>query len=153
MISDADHAHLRAAIALSRSARGRGNAPYGAVLVSAQGAVLATAENGAVTSGDPTAHAETRLVREAAPGLDAAARRGATLYASGEPCPMCAGAIYAAGIGRLVFALGQARMQAIEGGEGGLRLRAAEVLARGLPRVAVEGPALEEEAAEVLLGR
>ena len=97
--------------------------------------------------------AETNLARQASRRFDRDVLRGATLYASGEPCPMCAGAIYHSGIGRLVFALGQPRMYEIAGGTGGLRLRASEVLAHGTPHVVVEGPALEDEAVKVLLGR
>ena len=63
---------------------------------------------------------------------------------------MCAGSIYMVGIGRLVFALGQPRMSEIAGA--GLQLRAADVLAHGTRHVVVEGPALEHEAAEVILG-
>ena len=153
MIADHDLGHLRAAITASRQAREKGNAPYGAVLVSAQGHVLLTVENTEVHDQDCTAHAETNLVRQASPRFDRDVLRGATLYASGEPCPMCAGAIYHSGIGRLVFALGQPRMYEIAGGTGGLRLRASEVLAHGTPHVVVEGPALEDEAVKVLLGR
>ena len=153
MIADHDLGHLRAAIIASRQARDKGNAPYGAILVSAQGEVLLSVENTEVHDKDCTAHAETYLVRQASPGFDRDVLRGATIYASGEPCPMCAGAIYNSGIGRLVFALGQPRMYEIAGGTGGLRLRASEVLAHGTPRVVVEGPALEDDAAEVLLGR
>jgi tRNA(adenine34) deaminase len=153
MITDDDLGHLRAAITASRHARDKGNAPYAAVLVSAQRQVLLTVENTEVHDKDCTAHAETNLVRQVSPRFDHDVLRGATIYASGEPCPMCAGAIYNSGIGRLVFALGQPRMYEIAGGTGGLRLRASEVLAHGTPRVVVEGPALEDEAAEVLHGR
>jgi tRNA(adenine34) deaminase len=153
MIADHDLGHLRTAITASRQAREKGNGPCGAVLVSAQGHVLLTGENTEVQDKDCTAHAETNLVRQASRRFDRDALREATIYASGEPCPMCAGAIYNSSIGRLVFALGQPRMYEIAGGTGGLHLRASEVLAHGAPRVTVEGPALEDEAAEVLLGR
>ncbi len=144
MTSEDDLRHLRAAIAASRRARDRGNAPYGAVLVAADGALLATAENTQVTTQDCTAHAEVNLVREAVPRLERGQLAGATLYASGEPCAMCAWAIYLAGIRRVVFALGQPRMP------GSIGLRAAEVLAHARPPVAVLGPVLEDEAAAVV---
>ncbi len=153
MINDKDREHLRAAIEASRKARDGGNAPYGAILVDAAGKTLLTVENSEVTTKDCTAHAETSLVRQAAPLFDRATLRASTLYASGEPCAMCAGAIYNAGIGRLVFALGQPRMYEMSGDTGGIRLRAAEVLAHGQPNVVVEGPELEDEAAAVLQGR
>src|ERR1044071_4371128 len=91
MITDNDLEHLRSAIASSRSARDKGNQPYGAVLVSADGDVLLTAENTEVREKDCTAHAETNLVRQASLRLDPQVLRGSTIYASGEPCPMCAG--------------------------------------------------------------
>ena len=151
MITDVDLQNLKSAIAASRSARDKGNQPYGAILVSADGEVLLTAENTEVWSKDCTAHAETNLIRQASSRFPDDTLGGATIYASGEPCPMCSGSIYLSGVGRLVFALGQPRMDEIAGA--GLQLRAADVLAHGTRQVIVEGPALEDEAAEVLLGR
>ena len=153
MITETDRGHLRAAIEASRTARDGGNAPYGAVLVDARGETLLTVENSEVTTRDCTAHAEASLVRQASVRFGRETLQASTLYASGEPCAMCAGAIYNAGIGRLVFALGQPRMYALSGDSGGIRLRAAEVLAHGQPQVVVEGPELEDEAAAVLQGR
>jgi tRNA(Arg) A34 adenosine deaminase TadA len=145
-----DLTHLRAAIAVSRSARARGNEPYGAVLVAADGALLGTAENTQVTARDCTGHAETNLLRALAPRLDRAALADATLYASGEPCPMCAGAIYWSGVGRVVYALGIETMLALAGpGADELILSCREVLARGMRRVEVLGPLLEDEARRV----
>ncbi|MCU1375284.1 MAG: CMP/dCMP deaminase zinc-binding, partial [Actinomycetia bacterium] len=96
-----DDAFLRQAIELSASARANGNLPFGAVLV-LDGEVLLTAENATLTTGDVTRHAEIDLVRATA-GWDRAVLAGATIYASGKPCPMCTGAIELAGIGRVVF--------------------------------------------------
>jgi len=97
-----DLRHLRAAIEISHAARAHGNEPYGALLVAADGAVLLSAENTQVTERDCTAHAELNLMREASRRFDAATLAGCTVYATGEPCPMCAGALYWGGIRRVV---------------------------------------------------
>jgi tRNA(Arg) A34 adenosine deaminase TadA len=152
MIDEADLSHLRKAIAASRSARDRGNAPYGAVLVDADGNLLAVAENTQIIGQDCTGHAETNLVRTIGASIDGSILKFSTLYASGEPCAMCAGAIYNAGIGRLVFALSQARMCEFASSADCIAIGAAELLARAQPRVIVEGPVLEDEAAQVLIG-
>lgn len=148
-----DLTHLRAAIALARRARERGNRPFGAVLVAADGRVLGEGENTATTSGDPTGHAELNLIREIAPEYTREALAGATLYASGEPCPMCAAALFWSGIGRLVFGLSARAIYEMAGDPPEqLRLSAREVLASGGRAVAVEGPMLEAEAGEVFAG-
>lgn len=141
---------MREAIAASRSARSHGNEPYGAVLADAHGTVLATAENAQVTGCDCTAHAETLLVCDISRRIDRATLARATLYASGEPCPMCAGAIYWSGIGRVVYALSQASMRALGGPDAdALALSCRDVLAHGTRKVEVLGPLLEDEARRV----
>ncbi len=145
-----DLAHLRAAIAASRSARANGNEPYGAVLVDSDGTILASAENTQVSGRDCTGHAETNLLRDVSGRIDRAALAGATLYASGEPCPMCAGAIYWSGVGRVVYALSIDSMLALGGpGADELILSCRDVLARGARKIEVLGPMLEEEARRV----
>lgn len=150
-LAAADLEHLRAAIAVSREAAARGDEPYGAVLVDASGRLLLAAGNTQNSTGDCTGHAETNLLREATTRFGAQALAGSTLYASGEPCAMCAGAIYWSGVPRVVFALPAARMNVIAGERTDvLDLDSREVLARGQHAVTVLGPALEDEAAEVL---
>ena len=142
-----DLRHLRAAIEISRAARAHGNEPYGALLVAAGGAVLLSAENTQVTERDCTGHAELNLMREASRRFDAATLVGCTLYATGEPCPMCAGAIYWGGIRRVVYALSVESMIALAGPNADeIRLSCREVLGRGGREVEVLGPALEDEA-------
>ena len=142
--TDADIAAMRQAIAASREARERGNMPFGAALVSAEGQTLWVAQNNQVSTGDCTGHAEVALVREAAAALGAQALRGATVYASGEPCAMCSGAMFWAGIQRIVFAVPTVDMAGPLGGPQ-LPPRCAEVLAHAVPAVQVEGPLLREE--------
>lgn len=100
--------------------------------------------------GDPTQHAELRAAAAAFRLLGATRTAGATLYTSAEPCAMCAGAVYWTGIGRVVYALGEASLLALTGDDPAnptLALPCRAVLARGQRVVEVVGPALEEEAA------
>lgn len=140
---------MRLAIAASRQALDSGNNPYGAVLVSANGAILLVATNNEHTDRDCTAHAELVLVREAASTLGPEALVDGTVYASGEPCAMCAGALYWAGIRRIVYAASSEVMGQIFGGDT-LPIRCADVLAGASRRVDVHGPVLEESAVAVL---
>ena len=148
-----DAARLRRSFALAQEARARGDGPYGAVLIAPDGAtLLADAGHTAPTSGDTSQHAELNALREAAARHGGAALRGATLYASTEPCPMCATAAHLAGIGRVVFGIRASELARARGGGGPLpwqpvEIPAAEVAARGGGRMRVEGPCLEEEAA------
>lgn len=146
----ADLRHLRAAFDLARAARERGNHPFGSVLVDAGGNVLLSAENTVVTEHDITGHAETNLLRMASARLPSQALATCTLYASTEPCAMCAGAIHWAGIGRLVFGLRAEGLYAIIGpSPHHLWLPCREVFARSERPIEVVGPLLEEEAALV----
>ena len=149
----ADEAALRRAIEVAREARDGGNHPFGAVLVTADGSRF-EAENSAVTE-DVTCHAETNLVRLVSTRLSAEQLLASTLYASTEPCAMCAGAIYWAGIGRVVYALPEQALAALipaDDGESTMDLPCREVFARGGRAVVVAGPALEQEAATVHAG-
>ena len=92
-----------------------GNHPFGALLVDANRKVLLEAENGYMPAHDGTAHAERLLATQACTTIDANVLRSATLYSSAEPCAMCAGAIYWAGIGRLVYALSEHRLRELTG--------------------------------------
>src|SRR5215218_7562875 len=89
---------LRRSFDVARRAMTHGNHPFGALLVDANRKVLLEAENGYMPSRDGTAHAERLLATLACTTIDADILRSATLYSSAEPCAMCAGAIYWAGI-------------------------------------------------------
>jgi tRNA(Arg) A34 adenosine deaminase TadA len=154
VISPTDEQHLARAIAVARAARAGGNHPFGAILVTAGGTVL-EGRNSVVTGNDPTGHAETNLVRLAGALLSQTELRSSTLYTSTEPCAMCAGAIYWAGIGRVAYALPEQALGAMvpeQDGEATLDLPCREVFARGGDTVLVAGPALIEAAAEVHRG-
>ncbi len=101
-----DERFMRLAIAEAE----KGDFPFGAVIVR-EGQVIATGRNLGKTNDDPTAHAEMVALRAIiSVGGVADALKGATLYATGEPCPMCMGAILWCGIGRLVFAASIAQL-------------------------------------------
>jgi tRNA(Arg) A34 adenosine deaminase TadA len=125
---------LRRAIAISADAVAHGNHPFGALLADPSGEVLLSAENTVVTEGDVTGHAETNLVRLASRSLPPELLATATLYTSCEPCAMCSGATYWAGIGRVVFAMSEADLRALTGAHEDnptLALPCREVFARG----------------------
>src|SRR3954465_4127452 len=94
---------MRQAIEASREALLAGDMPFGAVLVR-QGSPLHVSRNNQITGRDLMGHAEVVLVREVSTLYGREALRGATVYASGEPCAMCSGALFWAGIARVVFA-------------------------------------------------
>ena len=149
MLNDRDQRLLRLAIAVSARSRGRGNHPFGAVLADADGEVLLEAENSVVTTGDVTGHAETNLIRTASSTLPLEVLARATVYASTEPCAMCAGAIYWSGVGRLVYAMAEGDLLALTGDHPAnptLDLGCRLVLRSGQRQIEVIGPALIEEA-------
>jgi tRNA(Arg) A34 adenosine deaminase TadA/predicted ester cyclase len=101
-INDDDLAHLRRCVQLATEALEAGDEPFGSVLVAADGTVLAEDRN-RVAGGDQTRHPEFELARWAAANLDPAERAAATVYTSGEHCPMCAAAHGWVGLGRIVY--------------------------------------------------
>jgi tRNA(Arg) A34 adenosine deaminase TadA len=150
-VTEADERLLLRAIDVARRARHNGNHPFGALLVASDGRVLES-ENTVVTDSDPTGHAETNLVRLAARTLSSEERHASTLYTSTEPCAMCSGAIYWAGIGRVVYALPEQDLAAMvpsQDGEPTMDLPCRDVFAAGGNTVHVAGPALLEQAAAV----
>ena len=99
-----DRRHMDLALAEARRAPDHGDVPVGAVAVdAASGAVVASAHNERELRGDPTAHAEVLALRAAAAALGRWRLHDVTLYVTLEPCPMCAGAMVAARVGRLVY--------------------------------------------------
>ena len=97
-----DATAMEAALALAREAAAAGEVPVGAVVVHG-GQVVAARRNERQASGDPTAHAEVLAIRDAAAALGDRRLREATLVVTLEPCPLCAGAVWAAQVGRVVF--------------------------------------------------
>ncbi len=93
---------MREAIALSKQSVERGGGPFGAVIVRG-GEIIARASNSVTLLNDPTAHAEVNAIRAACASLGTFDLAGTEIYTSCEPCPMCLGAIYWAGIGRIYY--------------------------------------------------
>jgi tRNA(Arg) A34 adenosine deaminase TadA len=103
-VTEADLPHLRRCVELAAEAVEAGDFPFGSVLVAADGTVLAEDRNREVTAGDPTRHPEFALARWAATNMTPRERAAATIYTSGEHCPMCAAAHGWVGLGRIVYA-------------------------------------------------
>jgi len=146
----ASHEHfLRQAFAVAAQAREQGNHPFGAVLVH-RGTVVLSAGNTVNTDGDCTRHAELNLVSAASTKFDRESLAGSTLYASTEPCAMCAGAIYWSGIGSVVF--GCSAHVLARFADGSLIIPCRNVLQQGRRSVRVIGPLLEDEGAALHAG-
>jgi tRNA(Arg) A34 adenosine deaminase TadA len=151
----ADAHFLRRSFEVARRALTHGNHPFGAILVDRQRNVLLEAENSYMPARDGTAHAERLLATKACTTLPADVLKDATLYSSAEPCAMCAGAIYWAGIGRLVYGLSEQGLREFTGNHPEnptLDLPCREVFRSGQREIEVIGPLLEEEAAALHQG-
>lgn len=108
MINDSDMKHLKRCIELARTALEAGDQPFGSVLVSESGNVLVEDHNH-IAGGDHTQHPEFFLARWAAENMSPEERSKATVYTSGEHCPMCAAAHGWVGLGRIVYASSSAQ--------------------------------------------
>lgn len=104
MLSDAEMGHLRRCVELAAEALAAGDSPYGSVLVSEKGKVLAEERN-RTSGGDATRHPEFELARWAANNMNAEQRAKATVFTSGEHCAMCSAAHGWVGLGRIVYAV------------------------------------------------
>jgi tRNA(adenine34) deaminase len=102
--SETDLDFMRLALAEADAAALHGDVPIGCVVAGAAGALLSQNHNRREELGDPTAHAEVLCLRDAAARIGHWRLEGATVYSTLEPCPMCAGALVAARVGRLVYA-------------------------------------------------
>lgn len=98
-----DEHWMRLALAEADAAAAKGEVPVGCVIVASDGTLLATGHNLRETDEDPTAHAEIVAVRAAAHELGTWRLENTTLYATLEPCVMCAGALVNARVGRVVY--------------------------------------------------
>ena len=103
-VTEADLPHLRRCVELATEAVEAGDFPFGSVLVAEDGTVLAEDRNREMTTGDPTRHPEFALARWAATNMTPRERAAATVYTSGEHCPMCAAAHGWVGLGRIAYA-------------------------------------------------
>lgn len=144
---DQDHIpHIRRAISLANQAVYNGNHPFGSLLV-LDGVEILSAENSVIVENDVTRHAELNLVSRACKQFGPEVRKRCTLYTSTEPCAMCSGAIYWAGIEHVVYACSTGKLAEIAGDPFAIPCR--EVFQRGGLPVKVDGPILEEEASVI----
>lgn len=111
MINEQDRMHLRRCVDLAAAALVAGDEPFGSVLVSAGGDVLFEDHNH-VAGGDHTQHPEFAIARWAAQNMSPEERAQATVYTSGEHCPMCAAAHGWVGLGRIVYASSSRQLSA-----------------------------------------
>ena len=108
-LSDTDLTHLRRCVELAREGLEDGDEPFGSVLVDANGVVRIEDRN-RVKDGDETRHPEFEIARWSASHLSAEERAAATVYTSGEHCPMCSAAHAWMGLGRIVYAVSSAQL-------------------------------------------
>ncbi len=109
-----DARFMQMAIDLSIMNVDNGGGPFGAVVVSPDGEVLATGVNRVTANNDPTAHAEVSAIRAACQKVNDFKLHGCTVYSSCEPCPMCLSALYWAGVKRICFGNTKADAKAID---------------------------------------
>ncbi len=153
-----DHVYyLKRAVEVSRQARAHGNTPFGALLVDGEGNILMEQENIEISDQLCTGHAETSLAARASQTYSKDFLWNCTLYTTAEPCAMCAGAIYWANIGRVVYGMTEQRLLELTGSNEQnptFSLPCREVFARGQKDIQVVGPIpeVEVEAAEVHMG-
>ncbi|MER7792280.1 nucleoside deaminase [Streptomyces sp. NPDC097640] len=140
MANDADLRHLHRCVELATEALEAGDEPFGSVLVAADGAVLFEDHNH-VASGDHTRHPEFEIARWAAANMTPEERAAATVYTSGEHCPMCAAAHGWVGLGRIVYV---SSSEQLAGWLAGLGVPAPPVrtlsIREVVPGAVVEGP-------------
>ncbi|HEY4808881.1 MAG TPA: nucleoside deaminase [Roseiarcus sp.] len=148
-----DETLLRRAFDVARRSRAAGDHPFGCVLADGEGRVLMEQGNGYKSEGgDRTAHAERLIASRAARSHDLKLLARCTLYSSAEPCVMCAGAIYWAGIGRVVYGQSEKALKDETGAHEEnptLDLPCALVFAASQRPTEVVGPLLEDEAAQL----
>lgn len=148
-----DAARLRRAFRLAGEARARGDRPFAAVIVAEDGTTLAEGlSTQGAGGGGPLAHSEMNACQAViAAAIPRERLRRATIYSSGEPCAMCAAAIFYTGIGRVVYGLSAAAILHLRNAQphtAGLSLSCRAVLESAAERVEVIGPCLEAEGAE-----
>lgn len=139
-----DHmTYLLRAVEVSRRAMDGGNHPFGALLVDDSGTVLLEQGNAEVVERDCTGHAETVLMRRASQRYEKDFLATCTLYTTAEPCAMCAGAMYWANVGRLVYGITEEQLLSETGDDPRnptLSLECRTVFSRGQKQIEVIGP-------------
>jgi tRNA(Arg) A34 adenosine deaminase TadA len=139
-MDDTDRKHLERCIELAEQAMALGNFPFGSILVAGSGEVLFEDHNRETSDNDATLHPEFEAARWAARNLSPADRANATIYTSGEHCPMCSAAHGWVGLGRIVYAGSAAQLAEWRGDLGAPPPVASLPISSIVPGVAVDGP-------------
>jgi tRNA(Arg) A34 adenosine deaminase TadA len=142
---------LRRTLDIALRSHQHGNLPFGCLLADSHNNILAEGENSVISSNDPIAHCEINLIHQVAGKYEPAFLQDCIIYASTEPCPMCTGAIFWSGIGKLVFALDKNSYHQLARTENPAHifdLSSESLLKHGGRKIVVEGPSLKEEAKE-----
>jgi len=145
-----DESLLRRSLTLATEARSKGDEPFGAVLASEGGQILYEAVNTVNIDIDITGHAEMNLIRRASKTLGMGAFKLSTMYASTEPCAMCAAAACWAGVGRIVYGCPAAELDRMAGAFMGCQSR--DVISACVSPPTLIGPCLLEESLNVHAG-
>ncbi|HAQ27209.1 MAG TPA: tRNA-specific adenosine deaminase [Pseudomonas sp.] len=149
-MNEQDLTLLRKSFDVARRALENGTHPFGAILVGPDGKVLLEQGNAYMPDHDMTGHAERVLMTRASTHYSPEFLADCSMYTSAEPCAMCAGAAYWAGLGRVVYGLSERSLKEITGNHPEnptLDLPCRIVFEAGQRKVEVLGPLLEEEAA------
>jgi tRNA(Arg) A34 adenosine deaminase TadA len=141
-MADADVRFMREAIAIARVGVRVGQSPFGACVVR-DGRMVARAHNTVLRDSDPSAHAEVNAIRAAGRALGTHDLSGCTVYATGEPCPMCLACCYWAHVSRVVYGTAVADSAAIGFGE--ITYAPATLLAGASRPMSVVGGVLRDE--------
>jgi tRNA(Arg) A34 adenosine deaminase TadA len=143
---------LHKALEVAERSMGKGNLPFGCILVDVQGKIIEEGENTVISSKDNIAHCEINLVHQLAGKYDWEYLNHCTVFASTEPCAMCVAAIYWSGIGNLVYALSKNGFHAVAGTENPayiLDMPAKDLLNKGGRKIRITGPLMEKEAGAI----
>lgn len=150
-----DHVfYLKRAVELSKASREHGNTPFAALLVDKEGNIIMEQENIEITEKTANGHAEATLAARASHEYSREFLWDCTLYTTAEPCAMCAGTIYWANIGRVVYGMTERRLLELTGSNEQnptFDLPCRDVFSRGQKDIQVVGPIeeIEVEAAKV----
>ena len=148
--SDLDiHALIRRAIGLARTNVEAGGAPFGALIADRSGQVVAEAANTTRVGGGISRHAEINAIEQAMDTLGGQKLTDHILVTSAEPCPMCAGAVFWAGLDTVIFSVSIPRIIALKGRAHQVDLACRDLLAHAPRPIEVIGPIFEDEGAVV----
>ena len=136
-----DKYYINKAIELAYIAKGKGDNPFGSILVDEDGNIIMEDENTQLTENDITGHPEFKIAKRAAQKYDKEFLKKCTMYNSAEPCTMCTGAIYWSGIGRIVFGISKKRLNELKtDGDGSINYSIHELLGNSGKSFEIVGP-------------